>query len=137
MRLPEGQGLSEKTQISIRIVNTIRNHPRSCRGSSAWESARPIVFAVGAKLKTELSPVQTRPSAPQADPGHIKSHVSLFQASFRLLKSPRAFYLADELNFTPARSCLVNCFCRFGYMVVFELDGLGVDQNTLNVSTAS
>ena len=35
-----------------------------CRGSSAWESARPGYFSkLGAKLKTESSQVQTLPSA--------------------------------------------------------------------------
>jgi hypothetical protein len=48
--------------------------PRNAEVAQPGRALDPLPFAVRAKLKTESSPVQTRPSAPQCLSGMSPSH---------------------------------------------------------------
>ena len=56
-------------------LSMYRGHPKSMENSAEvaqpGRALDPMQPHMGAKLKTESSPVQTRPSAPQTDPRQV------------------------------------------------------------------
>jgi hypothetical protein len=60
--------IPEKTQINLRLINSIRSHPKVAEVAQPGRALDSKPQGLRAKLKTGSSPVQTRPSAPQMNP---------------------------------------------------------------------